>query len=134
VQEQEAALVLESELLPRDGERLARKPRRQNVNGFEIVAVHREVQHIMSRFVIADLTDAKSVLQELSSIVLNCPSVIVQPLLLASQELPGMWDFFCAFPWVLEPVRYTHEEELIATLDEKVIAPAEARALRSQSR
>jgi pentapeptide repeat protein len=88
----------------------------------------------MSRFVIADLTDAKSVLQELSSIVPNCPSVIVQPLLLASQELPGMWDSFRAFPWVLEPVRYTNEEELIATLDEKVIAPAEARALRSQSR
>jgi hypothetical protein len=45
-----------------------------------------------------------------------------------------MWDFFRAFPWVLEPVRNTNEEELIATLDEKVIAPAEARALRSQSR
>jgi hypothetical protein len=88
----------------------------------------------MSRFVIADLTDAKSVLQELRSIVPNCPSVIVQPLRHASQELPGMWDFFRAFPWVLEPVRYTNEEELIATLGENVIAPAEARALPTQSR
>ena len=87
----------------------------------------------MSRFVIADLTDAKSVLQELRSIVPNSPSVIVQPLLLASQEEPGMWDFFRRFPWVLEPVRYTDQEELIAALDEKVIAPAEARALPSQS-
>jgi hypothetical protein len=83
--------------------------------------------------VIADLTDAKSVLQELRSIIPNSPSVIVQPLLLASQDEPGMWDFFRSFPWVLEPVRYTDQEELITALDEKVIAPAEARALRSQS-
>jgi len=83
----------------------------------------------MSRFVIADITDAKSVLQELRSIVPTSPSVLVQPLLLESQEEPGMWDFFRKFPWVLEPVRYTDQNALIAALDEKVIAPAEAKAL-----
>jgi hypothetical protein len=87
----------------------------------------------MSRFVIADLTDAKSVLQELRSIVPNSPSVLVQPLLLASQEEPGMFDFFRRFPWVLEPVRYTDKAALIAELYEKVIAPAEAKALPAQS-
>jgi hypothetical protein len=87
----------------------------------------------MSRFVIADLTDAKSVLQELRSIVPNSPSVVVQPLLLESQEEPGMWDFFRKFPWVLEPVRYSDQATLVAALDEKVIAPAEAKAPRGKS-
>lgn len=87
----------------------------------------------MSRFVIADITDAKSVLQELRSIVPNSPSVWVQPLLLGSQEEPGMWDFFKKFPWVLEPVRYTDQAALIAALDVQVIAPAESRALPAKS-
>ncbi len=79
----------------------------------------------MARFVIADLTDAKSVLQELAAIIPCSPSVFVQPLLLASQEEPGMLDFFRKFPWVLEPVRYTDQELLMAGLNEAVIAPAE---------
>lgn len=83
----------------------------------------------MARFVIADLTDAKSVLQELRAIVPNSPSVVVQPLLLASQEEPGMFDFFRKFPWVLKPIRYTDQKALIAKFDKTVIAPAEAKAL-----
>jgi hypothetical protein len=65
----------------------------------------------IARFVIADLTDAKSILQELRSIVPNNPSVVVQPILLASEEEPGMFDFFRKFPWVLEPVRYTDQKQ-----------------------
>jgi uncharacterized protein YjbI with pentapeptide repeats len=81
----------------------------------------------MARFVIADLTDAKSVLQELQAIVPLSPSVMVQPLLLASQEEPGMFDFLRKFPWVLETHRYTNQKALLAELEGKVIAPAEAR-------
>jgi hypothetical protein len=81
----------------------------------------------MARFVIADLTDAKSVLQELQAIVPNTPSVPVQPILLASQEEPGMFDFLRRFPWVLEPYRYHSEEEVLAALDAKIIAPVETR-------
>ena len=103
------------------------KPRTQTTDETISTLAH------MSRFVIADLTDAKSVLQELRSIVPNSPSVLVQPLLLASQEEPGMFDFFRKFPWVLEPVRYTDQAALIAALDEKVIAPAEAKGLPAQS-
>jgi hypothetical protein len=81
----------------------------------------------MARFVIADLTDAKSILQELQAIVPNSPSVLVQPILLASQEEPGMFDFFERFPWVLAPYRYHSQAEVLAALDAKIIAPVEAR-------
>lgn len=82
----------------------------------------------LARFVIADLTDAKSVLQELRSIVPNSPSVIVQPILLESQEEPGMFDFFRKFPWVLAPVRYTDQETLLANLKSAMMGAADAKA------
>jgi hypothetical protein len=81
----------------------------------------------MARYVLADLTDAKSVLQELRSIVPTSPSVIVQPLLLASQKEPGMFDFFRPFPWVLRTVWYTDKDSLLTSLNE-TIAAAESKA------
>ena len=82
----------------------------------------------MARFVIADLTDAKSVLQELQAVVPLSPSVVVQPLMLATQEEPGMFDFIRKFPWVLETYRYSDQGTLLAELEEHVIAPAETKA------
>jgi hypothetical protein len=82
----------------------------------------------MARFVIADITDAKSIPQELMAIVPNMPSVPVQPLLLASQREYGMFEHFRNFPWVLEEVLYDDQETLLAELSQTVIAPAEAKA------
>ena len=82
----------------------------------------------MARFVIADITDAKSIPQELMAIVPNMPSVPVQPLLLASQQEYGMFEHFRNFPWVLEEVLYDDQQTLLAELSGKVIAPAEAKA------
>ena len=82
----------------------------------------------LSRFVIADITDAKSVLQEVRSIAPNSPSLVVQPIVLASQEEPGMWDFYRNSRSVLQPVRYTSGKELLHGLYDKVISPAEAAA------
>jgi hypothetical protein len=79
----------------------------------------------MARFVIADLTDAKSVLQELQAVVPTNPSVPVQPLILATQEEPGMFDFFRLYSWVLEPYCYPDPTGLLAVLTDRVIAPAE---------
>ena len=83
----------------------------------------------MSRFVIADLTDAKSVLQELRDIVPNNPMLAVQPLIIATQDEPGMFDFFKKFPWVLKTYRYDTLLHLRADLDERVIRPTEAKVL-----
>jgi hypothetical protein len=79
----------------------------------------------MARFVIADLTDAKSVLQELRAIVPPNPSVPVQPLILATQDEPGMFDYFREYRWMLEPYRYPDSTRLLAALTDRVIAPAE---------
>lgn len=80
----------------------------------------------MARFIIADITDAKSVLQEMRTIVPDLPSVPIQPILLFSQEEPGMFDFFKRFPWVLATAIYTSPEDLLLNIDDKLIKPAEA--------
>src|SRR6266487_1755184 len=82
----------------------------------------------LARFVIADLTDAKSIPQELMLIVPNLPSVPVQPLILTTQHEYGMFEHFTRFPWVLPVYRYIDEESLLQSLHEKVIAPAEQKA------
>jgi len=83
----------------------------------------------MSRFVIADISDAKSVLQELRAIVPDLPSVPVQPIILAKQEEPGMFDFYRKFRSFLNVHSYACQEQLIADLGEKVIHPAELKVL-----
>jgi len=80
----------------------------------------------MARFVIADITDAKSIPQELTAIVPNLPSVPVQPLVLTSDAEYGMFEHFKRFPWVLPVVTYDSQDDLISTLEQKVISPAEA--------
>ena len=82
----------------------------------------------MARFVIADITDAKSIPQELMAIVPNLPSVAVQPLLLASQREYGMFEHFKRFPWVLETVLYQNQKTLLHSLESTVILPAEQKA------
>lgn len=79
----------------------------------------------MAHFVIADITDAKSIPQEQQRIVPDLPSVPVQPLLLASQHEYGMFEHFKRFPWVLGTYLYETKEELLANIKECVIEPAE---------
>jgi hypothetical protein len=88
----------------------------------------------LSRFVIADITDAKSIPQELQRIVPDLPSLPVQPLILSSEYEYSMFQDFLDYPWVLAPYRYDSPENLLASLEERVIAPAAAKAEETEER
>lgn len=77
----------------------------------------------MSRFVIADLTDARSIPQELKAIVPHLPSVPVQPVLLESQRGYAMFEHFERFPWVRPTFYYKDTEHLLATLEHQILGP-----------
>jgi uncharacterized protein YjbI with pentapeptide repeats len=88
----------------------------------------------LARFVIADLTDARSIPQELMAIVPNLPSVPVQPLLAAGESEYGMFEHFARYPWVLETVSYPDGDALVSVFYQKVILPAEAMAVAQRPR
>lgn len=82
----------------------------------------------MARFVIADITEAKSIPQELQRIVPGLPHLPIQPLLLEGDPGFAMFEDFRFYPWVLPAFIYHDEQILLASIKEKVIDPAEAKA------
>lgn len=88
----------------------------------------------IARFVIADITDAKSIPQELQKIVPNLPSLPVQPLILSSQYEYGMFKDFLDYPWVLPPHRYSSLDDLFPVLSEKIVVPAVTKAKEIKDR
>jgi Pentapeptide repeats (8 copies) len=80
----------------------------------------------MARFIIADLTDPSSIPKELEAIVPGL-AVPVQPLLEGSSRPYAMFRDYWKYDWVLPVYRYEGLEPLLATLAEKVIAPAEGK-------
>jgi len=88
----------------------------------------------MACFVIADITDAKSIPQELQRIVPDNPSLPVRPLILSSQYEYAMFKDFLDYPWVLTPYRYNSLEELMVSLEDEVITPAINTARQIQKR
>jgi Pentapeptide repeats (8 copies) len=80
----------------------------------------------MARFIIADLTDPSSIPKELEAIVPTL-AVPVQPLLEGSSRPYAMFKDYWKYEWVLPVYRYEGLEPLLATLADKVIAPAEVK-------
>jgi hypothetical protein len=81
----------------------------------------------MARFVIADLTDPRSVQQELTLIA---PQVMVaiRPIILAEQQPWSMFpDLQRRSRGLLDVHRYVNENDLLRSLDESIITPAENR-------
>jgi hypothetical protein len=66
----------------------------------------------LARAIIADVTDARSVPQELMAIVPSLPSVPVLPIIAAPQEPYGMFEHFRHFPWVHPVFSYTCDEHV----------------------
>ena len=87
----------------------------------------------LANFILADLTDAKSVLMELQSIVQNNPLVPVEPILHKSQKEPGMIDSFQQRPNFLEIYEYGDSDELILNLKSKVIIPLNSQMIEKKS-
>jgi uncharacterized protein YjbI with pentapeptide repeats len=85
----------------------------------------------MARFVIADVSDAKSVLLELQAIVPNSPKLPVLPIIVAGQKEPGMFDSFEAYPWFLKVHPYENPAQLLVDLKDRVIGPLEDSFIRS---
>jgi hypothetical protein len=87
----------------------------------------------MARFIIADLTDPASIPHELAMIVPDT-LVPVQTILLEGQREYAMFvDLKQRYHWVLEPYKYESSDLLLAQSNEKVIAPAEAKAEQLKS-
>ncbi len=84
----------------------------------------------LARFIVADITDPKSIPQELTTIIPGLPSVPVQTVILASEREYGMYENWKRYPWVLPMFRYDNVRHLLASIDEKVIGPAEERRSR----
>jgi hypothetical protein len=79
----------------------------------------------MARFVIADISEAKSVLMELQQIVPNSPKLPVQPIIVAGQKEAGMFDSFEAYGWFLKVHTYENPAQLLGNLQDQVIGPLE---------
>ena len=88
----------------------------------------------LARFIIADLTDPRSIPQELTAIIPNLPSVPVQPLLQSESTVYGMFEHWQRYAWVLPIQTYDNSDDLLASLGDKVIAPAEAKANEMEKR
>jgi uncharacterized protein YjbI with pentapeptide repeats len=89
----------------------------------------------MARFVIADLTGARSVLMELAAIVPSFPSLAVRLLIKKSEHEYGMLDFIRKFSSVVkETWEYENEQEVIASIKENIIGPAEEKVKELRAR
>ena len=87
----------------------------------------------MARFVVADLTDPGSVPYELAKIVPDAHVPVQTVLLEGTTTFSMAKDLWQLHPHLMLPLcRYATLDELLATLPDRVIAPAEARAAELQ--
>ena len=91
------------------------KPNRRNLLETVSTLAH------LSRCVIVDLTDARSVLQELTAIVPHLPSVPVLPIRAHGSKAFGMIESLRAYPWFGECLEYRDRKALLRELLPRVL-------------
>jgi uncharacterized protein YjbI with pentapeptide repeats len=79
----------------------------------------------LSKFIIADLTDASSVPQELMAIVPFLPSVAVKPIIFESENEWSMFGDFFRYSWVLPVWRYSDIASIEGGVMNEIIRPLE---------
>ncbi len=104
------------------------KPESRNLTETVMAIAH------LARFVIADITDAGSVADELARITSQLKRLPVQPLLRNTKTEYGLFRDLTSECQMLPIYRYRHRKDLLVSLAEKVIAPAEAKAIELQQR
>jgi hypothetical protein len=81
----------------------------------------------MARFVIADITDPRSIPQELQAITPHV-RVPIRSIIQRDQEPYSMYRDLLAFPWIIRPLyRYQNKDHLLAELSKEIIDVAEAK-------
>ena len=86
----------------------------------------------LSRFIIVDLTDPRSAPHEVATIIPQCvvPIQPLQPLIVDEKEVERreyamFQDLRRRYSWVLPTYRYQDTADVLASLKEKIIDPAE---------
>jgi hypothetical protein len=79
----------------------------------------------LCRFVLADLTEAKSVPQELSHIIGSLPSVPIQPVFLSIERPFATFEHWRRFSSVLPECQYVDRADLEAKFDQFVLKAVE---------
>ncbi len=87
----------------------------------------------MAQFIIADLTLPSSIPQELQAIVPHV-RVPVRPLIELGYEAWAMFVDFRGYEWVLPVQEYVSQQQLLASIQETIIAPAEAKVEELRSK
>ena len=80
----------------------------------------------LSRFVVADVTDAKSIPQELAEIVPRLPSVPVQPILLRGDPGYAMFEHWKGYRTMLPVFEYRDLAHLLDNVRPAILDPVEA--------
>jgi uncharacterized protein YjbI with pentapeptide repeats len=81
----------------------------------------------LSRFIIAEISEPRSVPKELEAIVPRL-AVPVVPLIRGKEVPYSMFQDYWKYHWVLQPRRYASVNALLGMLERQVIRPAEAKA------